>query len=184
METATGSRGLSMVPLVSPSANPQAAVWDESGESALNARGVDSRQAPRPALGAGRWKTGALRCALAGLGKAQGDVTSAAQHHPQVIPKEGGRWVVECPECRRDHTTSLPVGIGLPVDDRAVAEMIRDNHTGPHRGDPSGGLGVSLGHLNSSELAASECSSGLPPSVHLVFARPSWRHRGLFIMAP
>lgn len=38
-------------------------------------------------------------------------------------------WMVDCVECRIEG--NAPIGIGLPVQDRMAAEMIRDNHRGP-----------------------------------------------------
>jgi hypothetical protein len=36
--------------------------------------------------------------------------------------------VVECRECRNDRTSALPIGIGMPLQDRETAERLRENH--------------------------------------------------------
>jgi len=58
-------------PLTSTPPDPRASVWDESGESALNTRGVDSRSTPRLRVGCATllfryWalQKGAPRCAV------------------------------------------------------------------------------------------------------------------------
>ena len=48
---------------------------------------------------------------------------------PQVIERDGW-WTVECRECRLDRTNSLPIGIGLTVATKAVAQMLAENHRG------------------------------------------------------
>lgn len=53
---------------------------------------------------------------------------SDAAHHPQISRWADGRWVVNCSECRRAKGAAVPIGIGLPVQSRHVAEMLRENH--------------------------------------------------------
>jgi hypothetical protein len=36
--------------------------------------------------------------------------------------------VVECIQCRNDTQSDLPIGIGMPLQDRETAERLRDNH--------------------------------------------------------
>ena len=50
-------------------------------------------------------------------------------HQPQIVERDGG-WTVECRQCRLDRTNSLPVGIGLSVATKAVAQMLAENHRG------------------------------------------------------
>ncbi len=50
-------------------------------------------------------------------------------HHPKIAQRPDRRWVVECPECRSDPTSAVPIGIGMPLRDRETAERLRENHT-------------------------------------------------------
>ena len=49
-------------------------------------------------------------------------------HHPTVSERPDRTWVVECPQCRGDAGSSVPVGIGMPLADRDTAERLRQNH--------------------------------------------------------
>jgi len=49
-------------------------------------------------------------------------------HHPTITQRSDRSWVVECPQCRNDHASSLPIGIGMPLADRDTAERLRENH--------------------------------------------------------
>jgi hypothetical protein len=49
-------------------------------------------------------------------------------HHPKIAQRADHTWVVECPQCRSDATSTLPIGIGMPLRDRETAERLRDNH--------------------------------------------------------
>jgi hypothetical protein len=40
--------------------------------------------------------------------------------------------VVECAQCRADRTSDIPIGIGMPLSTKETAELLRDNHAGPH----------------------------------------------------
>jgi hypothetical protein len=50
-------------------------------------------------------------------------------HHPKIAQRADRRWVVECAQCRNDRASTVPIGIGMPLQDRETAERIRDNHT-------------------------------------------------------
>ena len=50
-----------------------------------------------------------------------------APHHPTIKTMERS-WVVECPEYRRDMTSEVPIGIGMPLRDRLTAERLAENH--------------------------------------------------------
>ena len=55
-------------------------------------------------------------------------------HHPVIAQDPDMSWVVECPQCRNDLTSAVPIGIGMPLKDKETAERLRDNHTArPHR---------------------------------------------------
>jgi hypothetical protein len=49
-------------------------------------------------------------------------------HHPKISQRPDRTWVVECRECRNDRTSTLPIGIGMPLQDRETAERLRENH--------------------------------------------------------
>jgi len=51
-------------------------------------------------------------------------------HQPRIVRRTDGTWVVECPQCRNDHASDLPIGIGMPLQARETAEALRDNHAG------------------------------------------------------
>ena len=50
-------------------------------------------------------------------------------HHPTIAQGPDTTWVVECPQCRNDLTSAVPIGIGMPLQDKETAERLRDNHT-------------------------------------------------------
>ncbi len=54
-------------------------------------------------------------------------------HHPKVVRRADGAWVVECPECRNDTTSSIPLGIGMPLAAKETAQLLRHNHAGGRR---------------------------------------------------
>ncbi len=39
-------------------------------------------------------------------------------HHPGIAQCHDLMWVVECPECRSDTASTVPIGIGMPLQDR------------------------------------------------------------------
>ncbi len=49
-------------------------------------------------------------------------------HHPKITQRPDRTWVVECPQCRNDITSAVPIGIGMPLRDRETAERLRENH--------------------------------------------------------
>jgi len=49
-------------------------------------------------------------------------------HHPIISRGPDRSWVVECAQCRDDVTSAVPIGIGMPLQDRETAERLRDNH--------------------------------------------------------
>ena len=51
-------------------------------------------------------------------------------HHPSISQRPDGSWVVECLQCRTDMHSDVPIGIGLPLQDKETAERLRDNHSG------------------------------------------------------
>jgi hypothetical protein len=49
-------------------------------------------------------------------------------HHAEVIRQTDGRFVVRCVTCDAGDRLSIPVGIGIPLESREVAEFVRHNH--------------------------------------------------------
>lgn len=54
----------------------------------------------------------------------------SSNHQPKVSQRPDRSWVVDCPQCRNDATSDLPIGIGMPLRDRETAERLRENHAG------------------------------------------------------
>ena len=53
------------------------------------------------------------------------------RHNPRVLQRSDRWWVVECPQCRNDQISEVPIGIGMPLSDRVTAERLAENHRGP-----------------------------------------------------
>ncbi len=51
-------------------------------------------------------------------------------HQPRITQRPDWTWVVECPQCRNDPLSELPIGIGMPLRDRETAERLRENPAG------------------------------------------------------
>jgi hypothetical protein len=49
-------------------------------------------------------------------------------HHPKITQRPDRTWVVECAQCQSDVVSTVPIGIGMPLQDRETAERLRDNH--------------------------------------------------------
>jgi hypothetical protein len=49
-------------------------------------------------------------------------------HQPRITQGPERTWVVECPQCRNDQQSELPIGIGMPLRDRETAERLCENH--------------------------------------------------------
>ena len=49
-------------------------------------------------------------------------------HHPQISKRADRWWVLNCPECQGAVDAAVPIGIGLPLESRYEAEMLRENH--------------------------------------------------------
>ena len=49
-------------------------------------------------------------------------------HQPRIIDLRNGKWMVECPECRHDRFSAVPIGIGMALPDRLTAERLAENH--------------------------------------------------------
>ena len=53
-----------------------------------------------------------------------------AAHHPVISQRPDQSWVVECPQCRTDTQSDVPIGIGIALSDKETAVRLRDNHSG------------------------------------------------------
>ena len=52
-------------------------------------------------------------------------------HNPMITQRPNGHWVVECRQCSEDRTSSVPIGIGMPLLDKMTAEHLAQNHRTP-----------------------------------------------------
>jgi hypothetical protein len=59
------------------------------------------------------------------------EVGVRSPHHPRIVHRPDGPWVVECRQCREDRSSSVPIGIGLPLADQVTAERLAENHARP-----------------------------------------------------
>ena len=50
-------------------------------------------------------------------------------HFPKIAQRPDRTWVVECLQCRNDGASTVPIGIGMPLQDRETAERLRENHS-------------------------------------------------------
>jgi hypothetical protein len=49
-------------------------------------------------------------------------------HHPRLVHRPDGRFEVQCPQCQQVGEESRPIGIDMPITNRAEAEDIARNH--------------------------------------------------------
>jgi hypothetical protein len=49
-------------------------------------------------------------------------------HHPKIVQRSDGRWLVACDDCERDHDSVAPDGINSPVDSFEAAELLWESH--------------------------------------------------------
>jgi hypothetical protein len=54
------------------------------------------------------------------------------KHSPRLVIRSDGRYEIRCPQCEYLGRTGQPwpLGIGMPITDRAEAESIARNHAG------------------------------------------------------
>lgn len=58
------------------------------------------------------------------------------QHHPAVLQRVDGAWIVDCPQCRDgQEADSAPTGVRAPLPDRQTAEQWADAHRAPGQGE-------------------------------------------------
>jgi hypothetical protein len=49
-------------------------------------------------------------------------------HHPKIVQRSDGRWMVACDDCARERGSTRPIGIHDPVDSFEEAERIWEGH--------------------------------------------------------
>ena len=49
-------------------------------------------------------------------------------HHPKIVQRADGRWLVVCQDCERDIESPTPDGINSPADSFEAAERIWEGH--------------------------------------------------------
>lgn len=49
-------------------------------------------------------------------------------HHPKIVQRSDGRWLVVCEDCARDRESTTPLGINTPVESRHAAELMWEKH--------------------------------------------------------
>ena len=49
-------------------------------------------------------------------------------HHPKIVQRSDGRWMVACDDCARERGSTRPIGIQDPVDSFEAAERIWEGH--------------------------------------------------------
>jgi hypothetical protein len=49
-------------------------------------------------------------------------------HHPKIVQRSDGRWLVSCQDCERLRDLSAPEGINSPVDSFEAAERLWASH--------------------------------------------------------
>jgi hypothetical protein len=49
-------------------------------------------------------------------------------HHPKIVQRSDGRWLVVCQDCQRNNVTATSDGMHTPVDSYAAAERIWEGH--------------------------------------------------------
>ena len=65
------------------------------------------------------------------------------QHSPKLVHRWDDRWEIRCPQCEGMVGDAMPIGIGLPVTNRAEAESMARNHArrpGQRRRRPNSGV--------------------------------------------
>ena len=50
-----------------------------------------------------------------------------SRHQPRIFGLGDGTWQVKCLGCPIDHLSGVPVGIGIPLQDRMTAERLGEN---------------------------------------------------------
>jgi hypothetical protein len=49
-------------------------------------------------------------------------------HHPKIVQRSDGRWIVACEDCRRKGESATPDGINSPVESLGAAERLWESH--------------------------------------------------------
>jgi hypothetical protein len=49
-------------------------------------------------------------------------------HHPKIVQRSDGRWLVACEDCKRDGGFPTREGVNSPVESYKAAERIWESH--------------------------------------------------------
>jgi len=49
-------------------------------------------------------------------------------HHPKIVQRSDGRWLVVCQDCKRDGESATPEGINSPVESFEAARLLWEGH--------------------------------------------------------
>jgi hypothetical protein len=49
-------------------------------------------------------------------------------HHPKIVQRADGRWMVVCKDCEREGGSETPVGINTFVESRQMAQCFWESH--------------------------------------------------------
>jgi hypothetical protein len=49
-------------------------------------------------------------------------------HHPKIVQRSDGRWLVACQDCKRDGGPAAADGINSPVDSFEAAQILWEGH--------------------------------------------------------
>ena len=61
-------------------------------------------------------------------------------HHPKIVQRSDGCWLVVCQDCRRDGESTIPDGINSPVDSFEAAQLLWEGHCERRSPDAPWGL--------------------------------------------
>jgi hypothetical protein len=70
------------------------------------------------------------RSLMSALAEGQARRCSAVRkvHHPKIVQRSDGRWIVVCEDCGRERGSAKPACIGDPVESYEAAERIWEGH--------------------------------------------------------
>jgi hypothetical protein len=50
------------------------------------------------------------------------------EHHPKIVQRSDGHWMVVCEDCKRERRSVPPMGINSPVESFEAAERLWESH--------------------------------------------------------
>ena len=88
----------------------------------------DCRVPPGPSASSGNGSQAVARFDPHGIAEA-GAEPMRKVHHPKIVQRADSRWMVVCQDCERERDQpAAPVGINTPLDSRAMAQRLWENH--------------------------------------------------------